>query len=93
MKSATATKRKIIATQTPYRRTIDLGNGVMFPVDNEREADLVEWLIEEAKAGRVSLPTKAPGTYTIPARPVTATLRGTAGARWTPLCFRPTPPR
>jgi len=52
----------------PYSRLIDLGNGVMFPVNNEKEASFVEWMIEEAKAGRASLPTAAPGTFIIPPR-------------------------
>jgi len=50
----------------PYSRLIDLGNGVMFPVNNEKEASFVEWMIEEARAGRASLPTAAPGTTVIP---------------------------
>jgi len=50
----------------PYSRFIDLGNGVMFPVESEQEANFVEWMIEEARAGRASLPTSAPGTTIIP---------------------------
>jgi len=47
-------------------RLIDLGNGVMFPVENEEEAGFVEWMIEEAKAGRASLPKRAPGITKLP---------------------------
>jgi hypothetical protein len=54
----------------PCSRLIDLGNGVMFPVNSEEEASFVEWMIEEAKAGRVTLPKSAPGTFVIPARSV-----------------------
>ncbi|MDR3002486.1 MAG: hypothetical protein LBU89_14655 [Fibromonadaceae bacterium] len=61
MKTATA------ATE-PYSKVIDLGNGVMFPVKSEREASFVEWMIEKAKAGKASLPKRAPGTFVIPIR-------------------------
>jgi hypothetical protein len=64
MQSAAVEKTKPAAK--PCSRLIDLGNGVMFPVDSEEEASFVEWMIEEAKAGRVTLPTKAPGTTIIP---------------------------
>jgi len=47
-------------TAKPCSRLIDLGNGVMFPVNSEQEASFVEWMIEEAKAGRASLPKRAP---------------------------------
>jgi len=50
----------------PCSRLIDLGNGVMFPVNSEEEASFVEWMIEEAKAGRASLPKSVPGTTIIP---------------------------
>jgi hypothetical protein len=56
----TATVEKAKTTVKPCNRFIDLGNGVMFPVSSEQEADFVEWMIEEAKAGRVTLPTRAP---------------------------------
>jgi len=50
----------------PYSRLIDLGNGVIFPVNSKEEASFVEWMIEEAKAGRATLPKNAPGTTIIP---------------------------
>jgi len=50
----------------PYSRLIDLGNGVMFPVENEGQASFVEWMIEEAKAGRATLPKNAPGITELP---------------------------
>jgi hypothetical protein len=62
----TISTEKTKAATKPYSRTIDLGNGVMFPVNSKKEASIVEWLIEEAKAGRVSLPKSAPGTTQIP---------------------------
>ena len=64
----TATLEKTKTASKANSRVIDLGNGVMFPVKNEVEADFVEWMIERAKAGSASLPTKAPGTFVIPAR-------------------------
>jgi len=66
MQPSTTTKAKVGAAKEPYHRVIDLGNGVMYPVNNEQEANFVEWMIEEAKAGRASLPKKAPGTTYIP---------------------------
>jgi len=68
---------KTKASAKPCRRLIDLGNGVMFPVNNEKEASFVEWMIEEAKAGRASLPTAAPGTFTIPPRDVNTPVMST----------------
>jgi hypothetical protein len=65
METTTATE-KAKAALKPYSKVIDLGNGVMFPVKSEEEANIVEWLIKEAKAGRVSLPKSAPGTTQIP---------------------------
>jgi hypothetical protein len=65
METATTTEKPKAAAK-PYHRVIDLGNGVMFPVDSEKEANFVEWMIEEAKAGRASLPKRAPGTTTLP---------------------------
>jgi len=50
----------------PYSRLIDLGNGVMFPVNSKGEASFVEWMIEEAKAGRATLPKNAPGITELP---------------------------
>ena len=50
-----------VTARKPYREVIDLGNGVMFPVDSADEADFVLWMVEEAKAGRASLPKRAPG--------------------------------
>jgi len=61
-----ATIEKAKSATKPCSRLIDLGNGVMFPVESEEEANFVEWMIEEAKAGRASLPTSAPGTTIIP---------------------------
>ncbi|GBU25697.1 hypothetical protein R83H12_02352 [Fibrobacteria bacterium R8-3-H12] len=58
MQPATIEKTKHAAK--PFSRLIDLGNGVMFPVNSEEEASFVEWMIEEAKAGRASLPKRAP---------------------------------
>jgi len=58
--------KKAKSTTKPCSRLIDLGNGVMFPVNSEQEASFVEWMVEEAKAGRASLPTSAPGTTIIP---------------------------
>ncbi len=58
MQPATVEKAKF-ATK-PCHRLIDLGNGVMFPVESEEEASFVEWMIEEAKAGRATLPKRAP---------------------------------
>jgi len=51
----------------PYSRLIDLGNGVMFPVNSEKEA----------RAGRASLPTAAPGTFAIPPRDVNTPVMST----------------
>ncbi|GBU25689.1 hypothetical protein R83H12_02344 [Fibrobacteria bacterium R8-3-H12] len=58
MQPATIEKTKHAAK--PFSRLIDLGNGVMFPVNSEEEASFVEWMIEEAKAGRASLPKRSP---------------------------------
>jgi len=66
MQTSTIKKANIKTASKPYPRVIDLGNGVMFPVNSKEEANIVEWLIEEAKAGRVSLPKRAPGTTHIP---------------------------
>ena len=68
MKTATIEKKAETAAK-PYSKVIDLGNGVMFPVESEEEASFVEWMVEEAKAGRVTLPKRAPGTFVIPSRP------------------------
>ncbi|MDR2579366.1 MAG: hypothetical protein LBC85_00020 [Fibromonadaceae bacterium] len=65
MKTAIIEKKAKIAAE-PYSKVIDLGNGVMFPVESEEEAKFVEWMVEEAKAGRVTLPKRAPGTTIIP---------------------------
>ena len=65
MKTATIERKAEIAAE-PYSRVIDLGNGVMFPVKSEREASFVEWMVEEAKAGRASLPKRAPGKTKFP---------------------------
>ncbi len=54
------TEEKIKIDAEPYSKVIDLGNGVMFPVNSEKEAEFVEWMIEEAKAGRASLPKRSP---------------------------------
>jgi hypothetical protein len=64
----TATVENVKSAAKPCHRLIDLGNGVMYPVDSELQANFVEWMIEEAKAGRASLPTRAPGTFVIPVR-------------------------
>ncbi|MDR3011936.1 MAG: hypothetical protein LBU70_01840 [Chitinispirillales bacterium] len=48
MKIAAAEKAGF-ATKEPYHKVIALGNGVMFPVNSEDEADFVEWMVEEAK--------------------------------------------
>jgi hypothetical protein len=64
MQPATIEETKAYAK--PCSRLIDLGNGVMFPVNSEKEASFVEWMIEESKAGRASLPTVAPGATIIP---------------------------
>jgi len=57
MQTATVEKTK---SAKPCNRLIDLGNGVMFPVESDEEASFVEWMVEEAKAGRASLPKRAP---------------------------------
>lgn len=49
-----------VAADIARCRVIDLGNGVMFPVKNDDEAKFVEWMVEEAKAGRATLPKNAP---------------------------------
>ena len=59
MKTATIEKKAKTAAK-PYSKVIDLGNGVMYPVESEREASFVEWMVEEAKAGRASLPKRSP---------------------------------
>ncbi|MCL2282866.1 MAG: hypothetical protein FWC26_06070 [Fibromonadales bacterium] len=56
----TTQKAKISVANKPYHRVIDLGNGVMYPVNNEQDANFVEWMVEEAKAGRASLPKRSP---------------------------------
>jgi hypothetical protein len=60
------TIEKAKSTTKPCSRLIDLGNGVMFPVENEEEANFVEWMVEEAKAGRASLPKRIPGITKLP---------------------------
>ena len=67
MKTAIVEKKAETAAKL-YSKVIDLGNGVMFPVESEEAAGIVEWLIEEAKAGRVTLPKRAPGTFVVPSR-------------------------
>ncbi|MCL2260271.1 MAG: hypothetical protein FWC15_02830 [Fibromonadales bacterium] len=67
MQTSTTTKAKVGAAKEPYHRVIDLGNGVMYPVNNEQEANFVEWMIEEAKAGRASLPKRSPKQIERPA--------------------------
>jgi hypothetical protein len=66
MKSA-ITEEKIKIDAEPYNKVIDLGNGVMFPVNSEKEAEFVEWMVEEAKAGRASLPKRSPQPIERPA--------------------------
>jgi len=66
MKSAIA-EEKIKIDAEPYSKVIDLGNGVMFPVNSKKEAEFVEWMIEEAKAGRASLPKRSPQPIERPA--------------------------
>jgi len=68
MATATLTGKKTCKAKKsiPYNRVIDLGNGVKFPVENEEEAGFVEWMIEEAKAGRVSLPKRSPNKIHTP---------------------------
>ena len=56
MKTAIAEETAKAAVKESCRKTIDLGNGVMFPVDSEDEAGFVEWMVQEARAGRASLP-------------------------------------
>jgi len=60
------TKTHKAKKSTPYNRIIDLGNGVKFPVESEEEASFVEWMVEEAKAGRVSLPKRNPNEIHTP---------------------------
>ena len=60
MKTAIAEEAANAAVKESCRKTIDLGNGVMFPVDSEDEAGFVEWMVQEARAGRASLPKRAP---------------------------------
>jgi hypothetical protein len=60
MKTATAEEKTSVAVRKPYRKAIDLGNGVMFPVGSEDEAGFVEWMVQEAMAGRASLPKRTP---------------------------------
>jgi hypothetical protein len=67
VKTATVDEKAGIAAKEPYRRVINLGNGVMFPVGSDEEAGFVEWMVEEAKAGRVTLPKSAPGPMERPA--------------------------
>ncbi|GBU25587.1 hypothetical protein R83H12_02237 [Fibrobacteria bacterium R8-3-H12] len=62
----TQTKTRRAKNAKPYRKIIDLGNGVKFPVESEEQARTVEWLVSQAKAGRMSLPTMAPGATIIP---------------------------
>jgi hypothetical protein len=66
MKPITA-EEKIKTAVKPYNKVIDLGNGVMFPVESEKEAEFVEWMVEEAKAGRASLPKRSPQPIERPA--------------------------
>ncbi len=54
------TKTRKAKNAKPYRKIIDLGNGVKFPVDSEEQARTVGWLVSEAKAGRMSLPKRNP---------------------------------
>lgn len=67
MNAVTVDEKADIIAKEPYRRVIDLGNGVMFPVDSEEEAGFVEWMVEEAKAGKAVLPKSAPGPMERPA--------------------------
>ena len=67
VKAVTVDEKAGIAAEEPCRRVIDLGNGVMFPVGSEEEADFVSWMVEEAEAGRVTLPKSAPGPMERPA--------------------------
>jgi len=62
MATATLTKTKTSKARNakPYRKIIDLENGVKFPVDSEEQARTVEWLMSEAKAGRMNLPKRNP---------------------------------
>jgi len=66
MKTAIAEEKTRVAPKT-CRKAVDLGNGVIFPVNNEDEADFVEWMVLEARAGKASLPKRAPGPVERPA--------------------------
>ena len=67
MKAATINEKAGITVREAIRKLIDLGNGVMFPVGSEEEADFVKWMVEEAEAGRATLPKSAPGPIERPA--------------------------
>jgi ribosomal protein L24E len=54
------TKTRKANNSTFCNRIIDFGNGVMFTAKSEEQARTVEWLVSEAKAGRMILPKSDP---------------------------------
>jgi len=56
------TKTRKANNSISFNRIFDFGNGIIFTAENEEQARTVEWLVSEAKAGRIILPKSDPTT-------------------------------